>query len=189
MQAILLNIPTSFETSRLQLRKPFPGDGEELYPFLSIQNPLITPEDAEYIIRESHINFISRKSMTFHIYLREQVLFIGMITILPVNWDIPYVQISFLFDEKYQHNYYEIESLKASIYYAKHILQANRIEIQCIEEDNFNKNIIEEIGFQLEGKLKNYYYNSNTNEISNICIYSIWTTILHIIYFLIDSIG
>lgn len=172
MNPILLNIPTSIETDRLHLRKPFPGDGEDIYSFLTQQTPEITIEDAERTARELHIQFLSREFLPFHIYVKENNLFIGMISIKPINWEIPYVQIKYSFDENYLHNDYELESLRAMKYYAKHTLHSNRIEIQCTENDQQGNKIIEQAGFHLEGILLNHQFNNNTNEISNTCIYS-----------------
>lgn len=171
MNPILLDIPTSFETSRLHLRKPFPGDGEDILPLLIQQNPATTLEIAECEVRNSHIQFLRRESITFHVYLKDNNTLIGFISINPKNWDIPYIQISYFFDENYLNNEYELESILATKYYGEHILHSKRIEFQCNEQDTFNRAIIEQAGFELEGILNHFHIDNTTNEISHVCIY------------------
>lgn len=173
MNAILLDIPSSFETTRLHMRKPFPGDGEEVFSFLSANNSKFDLIDAEFITRELHIKFLKRELLTFHIYLKEKQKFIGIISLKPINWDIPYIQIEYTIDKQFLHNGFEKECLISAKYYAKHILQSKRIEIQCAVNDKYKYDIFEQSGFNLEAKLSNYHINHETNELESIYLFAV----------------
>lgn len=173
MNPILLDIPTSFETTNLLIRKSFPGDGEEIFSFLSTQDNSLSVEDTEYSTRLSHIQFLSRENLLFHIYLKESSIFVGIIEITPINWDIPYIQIQYSLDKKFSEQGYELESILATKYYATHILQARRIEMQCSDSNIVTRKLIEDAGFRLEGILSNHQIDTTTKEITHTCIYTI----------------
>ena len=77
MKPLLLDFPTLFQTERLQVRKPFPGDGTEVYEAIqaSLEDLLPwmpitaeTEERAEEIVREAHGQFLLRETLDFHLY-------------------------------------------------------------------------------------------------------------------------
>lgn len=74
MKPLLLDFPTLFQTERLQVRKPFPGDGAEVYEAIQASLEDLVPwipinaeteESAEEIVREAHGQFYFVKHLIF----------------------------------------------------------------------------------------------------------------------------
>ena len=92
MKPLLLDFPTLFQTERLQVRKPFPGDGAEVYEAIQASLEDLVPwmpinaeteESAEEIVRNAHGQFLLRETLDFHLYDKVSGTFIGAITLKP----------------------------------------------------------------------------------------------------------
>lgn len=79
---ILLDIPDCFESERLLIRAPKPGDGaalneavvesiEQLRPWMPWAQEVPTPEDSETVIRRAHLSFIERSDLMLLLILKE----------------------------------------------------------------------------------------------------------------------
>jgi hypothetical protein len=81
---ILLEFPGEFETERLFIRKPLPGDGIAVYE--AVQASLIelkkwmpwalktqTLEDMEANMRDAYAKFLTREDLRLHLYKKIQV--------------------------------------------------------------------------------------------------------------------
>lgn len=172
-----------FQTKRLQVRKSFPGDGAEVFgaiqaslttlrPWLSYGQQIHTEDDAEADVRESHAKFLLRDELRFHLYTKEDSSFIGMITLQPLNWDIPSLAISFWIASTYQHNGYMTEALEGVTKFAFEKLDAKRLEIRCDSTNESARRLAERVHFTLEGILQNERLAVNGNEIRDTCVYA-----------------
>jgi len=164
LKPLLLDFPTLFQTERLQVRKPFPGDGTEVYeaiqasvedlqPWMSITSE--TEESAEEIVREAHGQFLLRETLAFHLYDKVSGTFIGALTLHPENWDIPKFSLRFWLHSTYTKQGYMTEAVKGAVQFAFDKLGARRLEIRC-DATNVNAcTLAERLEFILEGTLEN----------------------------------
>ncbi|MFX3623881.1 MAG: GNAT family N-acetyltransferase [Ectobacillus sp.] len=183
MNQLLLDFPTMFQTKRLQVRKPFPGDGEEVFeailasrndlqPWLSFGHIMETEQDAEADVRKFHAKFLLREELRFHLYKKETGTFLGMLTLHPVNWNIPKFEISFWLHSAHYKNGYMREALEGAVNFAFEKLQAKRLEIRCDSRNESARRLAERLGFTLEGILHNDRLAPNSAEMRDTSIYA-----------------
>lgn len=164
MKPLLLDFPTLFQTERLQVRKPFPGDGSEVYEAIQasledlqpwIPVTIDTEDKAEEIVREAHGQFLLRETLAFHLYDKASSTFIGALTLQPENWDIPKFSLHFWLHSAYTKQGYMTEAVKGAVQFAFDKLGARRLEIR---HDATNANacaVAERLEFILEGTHEN----------------------------------
>ncbi|WP_369902760.1 GNAT family N-acetyltransferase [Bacillus manliponensis] len=180
MKPLLLDFPTLFQTERLQVRKPFPGDGAEVYeavqaslqelqPWMKITHE--TEEAAEAIVREAHGKFLLRETLPFHLYDKATGAFIGALTLHPENWDIPKFSISFWLHSSHTKQGYMTEALKGAIQFAFDKLGARRLEIRCNAENENARLLAERLEFILEGTLENDYLTPE-GSLNDTCVFA-----------------
>ncbi|WP_416827103.1 GNAT family N-acetyltransferase [Ectobacillus polymachus] len=183
MNPLLLDFPTMFQTKRLQLRKPFPGDGSELYEvyqrsasdlnsWLSYGAAIQSEDQAEADVREAHAKFLMREQLRFHLYVKEDNTFIGSITLQPVDWDIRNFEVSCWLASDARHKGYMTEALTGSIKFAFEKLQCNRLEIRCDSRNEDARQLAERTGFILEGTLHKNCKALNSDDLCDTCIYA-----------------
>ena len=94
--AILLDFPDAFESERLLIRGPRPGDGaevhaalveslDELRPWMPWALGEHTVEAAEAAVREAHADFLARRDLRLHLYRRTDGAFVGTAKIQGTN--------------------------------------------------------------------------------------------------------
>jgi len=80
---ILVDFPERFETQRLFVRSPLPGDGPEVHaavresigelsPWMGWPKEHRTVDDSEASARRARVAFQARSELRLHLYLREQ---------------------------------------------------------------------------------------------------------------------
>ena len=104
---ILLDFPDEFESARLTIRSPRPGDGpalrdaladslEELRIWLPwADGPLPTEEECEKSVREAHVQFLSRQDLRLHLYLRGTNIQVGGSGLHRIDWNVPKFEIGY----------------------------------------------------------------------------------------------
>ncbi|MFD3447873.1 GNAT family N-acetyltransferase [Microbacteriaceae bacterium 4G12] len=179
MNELLLDFPTLFQTERLQVRKPFPGDGAEVFEsvqasrsWLSYGEIISTEEDAEADVRASHAKFLLREELRFHLYHKNEGFFLGALTLHPRNWDIPKFEISFWLHNTHRNQGYMTEAMEGAVKFAFEKLAAKRLEIRCELSNERARNLAERLDFTLEGILRNDRFTIDSNELTDTCIYA-----------------
>lgn len=182
MNPVLLDFPSQFETERLLLRMPMPGDGKEindairssvaeLQPWLRFVQTVPEVEDTEINIREAHANFIKRESLRFLIYHKELGHFIGLSGFHNINWEVPRFEIGYWIKTSEQGKGYMTEAVGGLTQFAFNELNAQRVEIRCDTRNERSRNVAERLDFDLEGILKNDSVGMD-GSISSTCVYA-----------------
>jgi RimJ/RimL family protein N-acetyltransferase len=162
---ILIDFPHQFETARLLLRLPLPGDGtevnrairesmEQLRPWMIWAQRDQTVEETEANIRQAHIDFLARKDLRMHAFHKETgelVLCTGMHRI---DWNIRRFEIGYWVRQKYAGLGLVTEAVDGLTRFMIEHLQANRIEIRCDAKNTRSAKVAERCGFLLEGTLR-----------------------------------
>ncbi|MBO9129798.1 GNAT family N-acetyltransferase [Bacillus sp. 165] len=181
MNPLLLDFPTMFQTKRLLIRKPFPGDGMEVYEAIQSSKSILdlwmpsvstisSEEQAEALIREEHARFLLREHLTFHMYHREEGFFIGALTLIPA-WNIPKFELRFWLHSKHRRQGFMKEALAGAVNFAFEKLDAKRVEIRCDAANEQARSTAESTEFVLEGILQNERLSAD-NELRDTCIYA-----------------
>jgi len=165
MNPILLEFPDAFETERLFIRAPKPGDGKVLYeaiiaslaelrPWLPFARMEQTEEQVEINIREAHLKFLRREDLRWNVFHKETGAFIASTGLHRINWDVPKFEIGYWIDSRHSGHGYMTEAAEGLTAFAFRELGANRVEIRCDALNLRSRAIPERLGFTLEGILR-----------------------------------
>lgn len=188
---ILLDVPESFETERLLLRMPRPGDGAQLYEAMReteaeirkwfgpwAREP-ITEEKAEQIAREGQVEFLKRSELLYVSCLKESNILVGRVFLTRIDWTVPKMMIGYWTRTTMQRRGFGLEALVAAVDIVINVLKAKRLEAYIDPRNGPSRSLFERAGFKLEGELRNYGYD-NYDEMRNYLVYSvIWQDISH----------
>lgn len=183
MNPILLEFPSEFTTERLLIRMPLPGDGKAVYDAITASIPELKPwmifaqkepseQEIEANIRQAHVDFLSRKDLRLHVFLKESGEFIASTGLHRIDWDIPKFEIGYWIDSRYSGKGYMTEAVQALTHFAIHELNAKRIEIRCDSQNMKSRAIPERLGFTLEGILKNNGKSVVNDQLVDTCIFA-----------------
>jgi len=95
---ILMDFPESFETGRLLIRSPLPGDGREMHAAIRESMEEITPwmtwpkehrtvDDSEASSRRARVAFLGRSELRLHLYLKGTGTLAGSSGLQGIDWE------------------------------------------------------------------------------------------------------
>ncbi|ALC92142.1 acetyltransferase [Bacillus sp. FJAT-18017] len=182
MNPVLLEFPSEFETERLLIRMPKPGDGsavyqaiqaslEELKPWMPWAHANQSEDDVEANIRESHAKFLMRQDLRLLVFNKRTGDLIASSGLHRINWDVPKFEIGYWIDSRFGGKGFMTEAAKGIANFAFKELGAKRVEIRCDSRNEKSRKIPERLGFQLEGILKNDSIDVEGN-LSSTCIFA-----------------
>ncbi|PAV30685.1 GNAT family N-acetyltransferase [Virgibacillus profundi] len=180
---ILKEFPHEFQTERLLIRLPLPGDGALIYPaireskqdlkkWLPFAQQEQTLEDTEANVREAHAKFLKREDLRLHIFHRETNEFIGCTGLHRIDWEVPKFEIGYWIDSRQGGKGYITEAVQGITDFAFTNLKANRVEIQCDAKNLKSRRVPERLGYTLEGIHYNDSIAVDGDELRDTCIYA-----------------
>ncbi|MGI8659135.1 MAG: GNAT family N-acetyltransferase [Candidatus Limnocylindria bacterium] len=103
---ILRDVPERFESDRLLIRTPLPGDGvelhaaitesrEELRPWMPWAHPDETVEDVEANVRHSRVEYLARRDLRLHLYALDGGTLVGSSGLHRIDWTVPRFEIGY----------------------------------------------------------------------------------------------
>ena len=166
MDALLLDFPESFESDRLTIRAPRPGDGVEInaavretFDDLKVWMPwaqqMPTLEESESYVRRAQCQFLAREELTLFLFLKGTNTMVGSSGLHRIDWDIPKFEIGYWCRKRFQGQGYITESTEAITQFAFETLGAKRVEIRCDSKNVRSQRIPDRLGFKLEGTFRN----------------------------------
>jgi RimJ/RimL family protein N-acetyltransferase len=166
MDALLLDFPELFESDRLTIRVPRPGDGAEInaavgetFDDLKVWMPwaqqMPTLEESEAFVRRAQCQFLARENLTLLLFLKGTGTIVGSSGLHGIDWDIPKFEIGYWCRKHFQGQGYITESTEAITNFAFETLGAKRVEIRCDSKNVRSRRIPDRLGFKLEGTLRN----------------------------------
>jgi RimJ/RimL family protein N-acetyltransferase len=182
MNPLLLDIPEEFETERLLMRMPRPGDAleldraieesrESLIPYLPWARKSTTLEEREEFIRLQQARFIERKDHALLIFRKFDGDFVGGTGLHGPRWDLPAFEIGYWCRKKYEGQGYISEAVRGVAKFAFEVLGAKRVEIRCDVQNERSIRVAERCGFTFEGELRNNGVRVN-GEVRGSLVYS-----------------
>jgi RimJ/RimL family protein N-acetyltransferase len=163
---ILLDFPESFETERLLIRSPLPGDGpglhaavtqslDELTPWMPWPKEHKTVDDSEESARRARIAFLQRSELRLHLYLRGTDTLVGSSGLQRIDWEVPKFEIGYWCRTGFTGRGYVTEAVLGITAFAFDTLGARRVEIRCDSRNYPSVRVAQRAGFLLEGALHN----------------------------------
>lgn len=179
---ILNDFPNSFETERLLIRYPLPGDGvqvneaiiesmESLQPWMPWAKETPTKKDTEINVRKAHCHFLERSDLRFHLFEKKTDRFIGISGLHRIDWSVPKFEIGYWCRKGDEGQGYITEAVRGLTVFAFEILQAKRLEIRCDQRNVRSRKVAERLGYKLEGILRNHRLTVD-QKLENTCVYS-----------------
>lgn len=164
---ILLDIPDAFESDRLLIRAPRPGDGaaideavrETLVPLRQWMDwalPEPSVEVSESFARRGAADYISRTNFPMLLWLKGEPTFVGCSGFYVRDWLVPSFEIGYWCRACFERQGYISEAVRAISRFAFAHLGARRLEIRCDARNERSARVAQRTGYQLEGRLRNH---------------------------------
>ena len=183
MNPILLDFPHEFETARLRMRMPMPGDGKTVYEAISASINELKPwmgfaqndqsvNVSEINTREAHIRFLKREKLRMLVFLKDTNQFVGSSGLHNIDWDVRKFEIGYWGDTRLSGKGYMTEAIAGLTEFTFSELHANRVQIQCDARNVKSRAIPERLGYELEGILRNEDVSVDGRELRDTCMYA-----------------
>lgn len=183
MNKLLIQIPTTFFTERLQIRAPQPGDEiilhnaifesiTELKPWIKSLQHIPTKETVQTLLIQYQIHFLQRSALPYFIFSKETGAFIGFSIFHEIHWGIPKLELGYWIHSAYRNKGYMTEGINKLVQIAFEDLQAKRIEIRCEVENKQSRAIPEKLKFKLEGILEQNTFTADQKSVTDTCLYA-----------------
>ena len=181
---ILFDFPYSFETERLTIRGPLPGDGleihtavmeslEELKPWMPwAVGQDLSAEEYEVRAREGQLKFLSREDLWMMPLLKGTNTIIGGTGLHRINWDVPRFEIGYWVRTSYARQGYITEAVAGLTEFAFETLGAKRVEIRCEALNERSAAIPRRLDFTHEATLRQEDRNHLTNKLRDTMIFA-----------------
>ena len=179
---LLLDFPDYFETERLLIRCPQPGDGaalnaavieslEELRPWMPWAQNEPSIEDSEEVCRRARAKWLSREDLMLFLFLKNGT-FIGGSGLHRIDWEVPKFEIGYWLRTSQHGKGLMTEAVRGITRFAFEQLNAERVEIRCDERNEKSHGVMERAGFIREGCLRNFV-REHGGELRNALIYAL----------------
>ena len=165
---VLIEVPDRFETRRLVLRSPMPGDGAMVYRAVAdslvelrkfpaslpwaMHEPSIAA--SETYCREAHARFVLRTDLPFLILLRDTGEMVGSTGLHRFDWSVPRFEIGFWRRTPAHSQGYMTEAIRGLVGFAQTTLGARRLEAFTDNDNAASCALCERAGMILEGTLR-----------------------------------
>lgn len=165
-EPILRDFPESFETERLLVRSPLPGDGpemhaavneslDELTSWLDWPKNHATVEDSEANVRRARVRFLERTDLMLLLFLKGTGTLVGASGLHRIDWSVPRFEIGYWCRTRFAGRGYVTEAVRGIAAFAFRELGAKRVEIRGDSLNERSARVAERAGFALEGELRN----------------------------------
>lgn len=163
---ILKDFPDSFETERLIVRSPMPGDGpefnaakleslEELKTWMLWAQEASAVEKSEEDMRQERVKFLERSNLMLLLFLKGTNTLVGSSGLHRLDWRVPKFEIGYWCRTRFAGQGYITEAVDGITTFAFDRLDAKRVEIRCDSLNHRSRKVAERAGFRLEGELRN----------------------------------
>jgi RimJ/RimL family protein N-acetyltransferase len=163
---ILRDFPDGFETERLLIRSPMPGDGPEMHaavneslaelsPWLPWPKEHGTVEDSETSVRRARARFLERSDLMMALFLKGTDTLVGSSGLHRIKWEVPRFEIGYWCRTRFTGQGFVTEAVRSVTAFAFDVLGANRVEIVCDSRNLPSIRVAERAGFRLEGEFRN----------------------------------
>jgi RimJ/RimL family protein N-acetyltransferase len=183
VKPLMRDFPDRFETERLTIRAPRPGDGPELNAalrdsWLELQPWMAfaageppTVEESEANVREAHVRFLMRKDLRLSLFLKGTETLVGSSGLHRINWKVPKFEIGYWVRTPYGGRGYITEAVQGIAAFALAELGAVRLEIRCDKLNERSAAVARRAGFSLEATLRHDDRNPVTGKLRDTLLF------------------
>jgi ribosomal-protein-serine acetyltransferase len=180
---ILRDIPDAFDSERLTIRSPRPGDGAELNaavleswaelrPWLPWTVTKPTVEESESTMRQAYARFVTREDLWLLLFLKKSNTLVGSSGLHVRDWNVPRFEIGYWLRTRFTGQGYMTEAVRAIAEFGFGALGAQRLEIHCDRLNQSSVAVARRAGFKLEGALHHHHRHHLTGELRDIMLFA-----------------
>lgn len=158
------SVPEQFETERLLLRVPQPGDGkavndairesiDELRPWMPWAKVVPSVAESETFVREAALRFRNHEDLPLLLFRKSDMLYIGGSGMHNIDWDVPRFEIGYWLRTSLTGQGYMTEAVNGVTALAFDQLEAVRVEIRCDSRNQKSAAVALRCGFTHEATL------------------------------------
>jgi RimJ/RimL family protein N-acetyltransferase len=164
---LLLEIPESFETQNLIIRKYEKGDGSDklslfdrndnrnlLKEHVKEATKIHSVDDGELNVRKHAAEWESRERFVMGIWEKESSSYLGELWIEPEKWEVPSFELGYFLGVGYQGRGLATEASLGALKFLFNDLNAHRITIITRDTNEKSWKVAERLGFQREGHIR-----------------------------------
>jgi RimJ/RimL family protein N-acetyltransferase len=162
---ILRDLPEEFESARLLIRAPRPGDGaeanaaavetfESLHLWMPWARECPSLADTETYVRQAYAKWIAREDFALFLFLKGTGTFVGASGLHPKNWEVPRFEIGYWCRARFEGQGYITEAVRAIATFGFETMGALCIDIRCDSRNLRSRRVAERAGFRLDGELR-----------------------------------
>jgi RimJ/RimL family protein N-acetyltransferase len=162
---ILLDFPDHFETERLLIRAPSPGDGvpihaaiqeslDNLKPWMPWAHAEETADELETFLRTMAAKFVLREDLPLMLWRKSDGLYVGGSGLHRMDWSVPRFEIGYWVRASLEGQGYISEAVNGITRFAFDVLSAERLEIRCDARNERSAAVARRAGYTLEGTLR-----------------------------------
>ena len=164
MNPVVLDFPDTFETERLTIRSPMPGEGAEmqaavaetlddLRPWMPWADHVPTVEEDETLVRLARARFLTREDLALWLFLKGTHTLVGASGLHRIDWAVPRFEIGYWVRRRFGGRGYITEAVHGITRFAFETLGARRVEIRCDARNVRSRRVAERAGYALEATL------------------------------------
>jgi RimJ/RimL family protein N-acetyltransferase len=177
-----ITVPEEFESERLIIRTPRPGDGTELNAairesfaelsqWLPWAKQIPSVEETEANCAAAFERYKAKTDFRLIIFLKGTSTIVGACGLHGVDWNVPRFDIGYWVRTGCSGNGYITEAVRATADFAFNLLGARRVSI-CMDSCNDrSRAVAERAGFIYEGTLRNEA-RRNDGQLRDLMVYS-----------------
>jgi len=165
VEPILRDFPDRFDTERLTIRCPQPGDGaevnaavieslNELRPWMAWAQTAPTVAESEADVRKAHTRFLLRESLRLLLFLKGTHTLVGSSGLHYIDWSVPRFEIGYWARTSYAGQGYISEAVVGITDFAFQTLGAKRVAICCDAKNERSAAVARRLNFAFEGRLR-----------------------------------
>jgi RimJ/RimL family protein N-acetyltransferase len=163
---ILRDFPDSFETDRLLIRCPMPGEGlavntaiveslEHLKPWMEWAQTAPTVDQTEERLRRARSHWLERSDLPLGLWRKGTGEYVGGSGLHRIEWQVPRMEIGYWCVKRFEGQGYITEAVRGVTTFAFEQLGASRVEIRCDVINTRSQAVAVRAGYTLEGELRN----------------------------------
>jgi RimJ/RimL family protein N-acetyltransferase len=177
---ILREFPHAFESERLLIRAPRPGDGarvheaiveslEELRPWMPWAHEPHSVDVSEAYAREAAASFAARRDLPLFLFRRDDGTFVGGSGLHRIHWEVPAFEIGYWVRTGLAGRGYATEATRRIATFAFDDLGAERVEIWCDARNEASAAVAVRSGFTLEARLARHRRDTTGQLSDSLC--------------------
>jgi RimJ/RimL family protein N-acetyltransferase len=177
---ILRDVPDQFESERLILRSPRPGDGAALHDAVTESLAELRPWEpwahveqsvaaSEAYVRQAHADFLTRRNLALHLLSRDDGSLVGSSGLHHIEWSIPKFEIGYWIRTSRTGQGYATEAARRIADFAFAELAAERLEIWCDARNERSAAVARRAGFELETRVPRNRRDPSGDLVDSLC--------------------